>query len=155
MNPLKDLPMLNRWSCLPKAFAMAIGIHWEFLIEMIGHDGSEIIWSELPEPYRRRSFHIQEITDALFKLKYSVTTIDAELITMPAKEGVEPFIIKDKGRMGRYLYSGNTGVLVGKTITGNRHAVYWNGIMIHDPNGTEYGLDLFRIDTFYITKTFA
>ena len=50
----------NRWSCLLTAMSMVLDVDEELLISELGHDGSAIIFENLPEPYCRRSFHIQE-----------------------------------------------------------------------------------------------
>ncbi len=63
----------NNWSCLPTAFAMVIGQTPEWLIEQIGHDGSE-------EPYADKSFkagfHEQECIEVLEGLNYACTPIE-------------------------------------------------------------------------------
>jgi hypothetical protein len=66
----------NRWSCLVTAFAMALDIPVAELIRLVGHDGSEIVNPELPEPGCRRGFHIQEMIEACWSQGHSVTPIE-------------------------------------------------------------------------------
>ena len=48
-------------NCLLHAFQTVTGLN---LIERLGHDGSEIIYPDLPEPICRRGFHTQELFKA-------------------------------------------------------------------------------------------
>lgn len=53
----------NRWTCSVTALAYLLDEDVDKIIERIGHDGSERIWPELPDPKCRRSFHPQELLD--------------------------------------------------------------------------------------------
>jgi hypothetical protein len=63
------------WSCLPTAFAMTSGVSMKEILEVIGHDGSEICWPDLEEPFCRRGFCVQEIVVAGLILGFSVMNI--------------------------------------------------------------------------------
>jgi hypothetical protein len=71
----------NRWSCLPTAFAIALDVDVNLFIKHIGHDGSEFIWPEMPEPMRRRAFHIQECLDIAMKLGFAPVQVEANPIS--------------------------------------------------------------------------
>jgi len=141
MTQLQQQP--NRWSCLPTAFAMAFNIPVAKFIKLIGHDGSEIIFPDMSEPYSRRSFHIQEMLRLSLINGFSVTelqpkpvsSVRGELYALPySKEEFE------------YYLKTYTGVLVGKT-----HAVYWDGTYILDPDcGRPYPIDKFNINMFFV-----
>jgi len=81
---------LNTWSCIPRAFAEIFGIKFDKLLDMIGHDGSEIWWPGYPEPYCRRAFHIQEMIDAGFKLGWYVLVIESAPMLVVGNETPKP-----------------------------------------------------------------
>lgn len=137
----------NRWSCLPTSFAMACRVPLEKILEIIGHDGSQIIWSELSEPKRRRTFHVQECVWAAWKLGFCVTAFEASPQLAASEYNIIdiPIIYDDKDLLRR------RGVITG-VANGNRHAVAYEGRIVYDPNGTVYEFIHcdFLIDTFWI-----
>ena len=120
----------NLWSCLPTAFAMAIGCPVEHLIESIGHDGSEITWPNLDEPMCRRGFHIQEIIAVLTGL--AVTPIERSPRIAPNLTAT-PVTIDNE-----YLFQSvahmTRGVLTGRTPKCG-HAVAYDHGAVCDPRG--------------------
>lgn len=140
----------NRWSCLPTSFAMVLGHQVGELLLRIGHDGSEIIWPALPEPLRRRSFHIQELIAQAWMLGWSVTAIEARPQLVGAV-GVEPLDVQAPWFM--QALSESEGVLTGRTLRGQAHAVAWDGRNCYDPNGTIYGVGQFQAGCFWAIKT--
>jgi hypothetical protein len=145
----------NKWSCLPTAFAMVIDRYVEDLIKDIGHDGSEIIWPELPEPYCRRSFHIQEILQTIWG--YGVLAMPIQVSPVSMSHGSTrpyrvPVQFSPETRF-RYIMTLASGVLIGETQNGQPHAVAWDGNKIFDPNGTTYGIESFVLETFWLVKT--
>jgi len=139
----------NSWSCLPTAFAMVLGMDASNFISKLDHDGSDIIHPDLEEPYKRRSFHIQEMIDICWLLGYTVTEIQA---TPTAEAQGELFVLPQaKNRLEYYLQF--PAVLIGTGYTGIPHAVAWDGSLVCDPNGSSYTLDYFQVDMlFLITK---
>ena len=73
----------NKWSCAVTAFAMALHVPVQELIQEIGHDGSEIVFPELEEPMRRRGFHSQELIYAAWKRGFTVTPIELMPVIAP------------------------------------------------------------------------
>ena len=147
-------PLDNNWSCLPKAFALALEVDFANLIRKVGHDGSEIVRPELPEPYCRRSFHIQEMIDYTTWLGYSVTPIEA----FP-RSVVDDIVLPLPGdhvkRMVDYL-SRYSGVLTGQGVpSGRHHAVAWKNGRVLDPAGVANDLNDFAINTFWIIDNFS
>ena len=63
----------NGWSCLPTAFAIVLGVPVKNIIDFLNHDGSEVLWPNLPEPRCRRSFHVQEVINYCLANNYAVT----------------------------------------------------------------------------------
>jgi hypothetical protein len=65
--------------CLPTAVAKATGTSVEEIYAFLGHDGSEKLWPELPEPYCFRAFHDREIADYCLSLGYSFTRLERRM----------------------------------------------------------------------------
>ena len=113
---LKELVMdkLNNWSCLPAAFAYCMGLTLKDLVELIGHDGSEIVWPDAPSPLDRRGFHMQEITNALQKMCYSAMPVGrGPTLTNghgPAIDVEDEFFEYAKTLLGVHLGVSDTGI---------------------------------------------
>jgi hypothetical protein len=142
----------NRWSCLPTAFAIVLGIPVEKMIKELGHDGSEIIWPGLLEPYCRRSFHIQELIDFCYWRHTHVIQFQAMPTSKPPLVGMVPYPVqlKEETESRMKTLMSRKGVITGVTKSGQTHAVAWNGEMVLDPNGTTYTLNDFSVDIFWL-----
>jgi hypothetical protein len=127
---------------------MVLGVSVEALIVMVGHDGSEIIWPKLPEPSRRKGFHLQELIDIAFDLGWASTPFDAR----PVSRGEPPHILTMKedteARMARIM-TGQPGVATGYDMRGRPHAVAWDGQTVHDCNQKIRSLSEFGLQTFW------
>lgn len=123
----------NGWSCLLVAFAIAINEPYEDLIKEIGHDGSRKIWSHLPEPYCRQSFHPQELIDCCFNRNIHILEIEKYPCLKPIYFNPDMFYVfddqKSLSRFNKYIQT-FPGVLIGST-----HAVAWDGLQLYDPKG--------------------
>lgn len=150
----------NAWSCLAASFATVLNLSVEQIVEYVEHDGSEIIWPHLPDPQKRRSFHIQEMIDVAARFGYSVTPFEAlPRAKVYQEDRVYPLEFKagNAYRINKHLDSAK-GVLTGFNLTGKPHAVAWDGQLIHDPAG-RYTLDgwqpysyerhLYQLETFW------
>jgi hypothetical protein len=141
---MKMILQSNRWDCVPTAFAMCLDVLPLDIYEYIGHDGSEIIWPELEEPYRRRSFHIDEMIDFCMGLSYAPVFIDREPIMSPMVDLEKTFLPYRKefseNRWNNYLKY-HDAVLLGFTKSDKPHAVAWShhDQLIYDPEGFRYG----------------
>lgn len=138
----------NRWSCLPCSFAMALEISLNEMLTRIGHDGSEIIWPQLAEPQRRRTFHIQECFSAAFSLNKTVMEFQFSPTLTP--DGEHVLDVPQKVDIYK-LMSVSTGVLLGRGRCLG-HAVAWNGKSVYDPNGSIYDIEnqsIFTPMTYY------
>ncbi len=144
----------NDWSCLLASAAMALDTDCDTLIAMIGHDGSEIVLPALSEPARRRSFHMQEIIDCAIKLGFSVTPIEVLPYSTPDGKLEFQVNLRNEMRFHSHVY-GSEGILTGRAKK-LYHAVYWDGEIIHDPNGIVYRLNDCKIDIqcFWKIKSF-
>ena len=145
----------NRWSCLPTAFAMAIGITVEEMVNAIGHDGSKIIWPDLPEPRCRRGFHTQECIRVALLLGKSVTPVEYESRLAPGD--VTPLTITNHRWFSAYLTTSCgvvTGV-VGQNGTAKGHALAYSYTLVADPTTgtiTDWLPDGFRPTCLWIVQ---
>jgi hypothetical protein len=57
---MKHLKKYQLWGCMATSFAMAYDMTLDEFYQSVGHDGSEIVYPELPEPMRRRGVHPNE-----------------------------------------------------------------------------------------------
>ena len=149
---MQHLRSPNRWSCLPTSFAMAFNMTLRDLLDEVGHDGSEILHHGLAEPYKRRSFHPQEMIDAGLRLDIAVVQIEA-LPIITSSYGTSKLIHdvpEAEKRIEDYMRSFN-GVMTGRTQPNNLpHAVYCHKGVIYDPNGQVYGSDRFWTQFFFL-----
>jgi hypothetical protein len=139
----------NNWSCLPAAFATVTGIPLETLLELVGHDGSEIIFNDLPEPLCRRSFLGQELVKVLFELGWIVSQYDLHPIGHVDEKHWYGLKIDDIEYINSIL-ADSIGVIGARVrATGNYHATAWDGTWCYDPTGFIYPLDRFDIETYF------
>jgi hypothetical protein len=118
------------------AFAMAIGDDVKDMMEAIGHDGSEIIFPDLPEPMSRRGHHVQECIRVAMRFGYYSTPI--ELLPATASKGcAQVFQLPDCRDLFDTKIRTSRGVL---ECTGRRfdHAVAFGYGTIYDPDGHTY-----------------
>jgi hypothetical protein len=131
----------TRWSCAATAFAMALDVPVAELIESIGHDGSEIIWPDLPDPMCRRGFHSQELIDECLKRGHGCTPVEWNPSTAPSEgEGRYEIFDTDQAaeRVIRSLEYPNSVM----ECEGHRwrHCVHHHDGRIYDPCGQQYDL---------------
>lgn len=124
----------NAWSCLPTAFAIALNIPVKKLIETLGHDGSEIIFEDYPEPQGRRGFHTSELIDYCLRhhnLKVSLIPIAVRLWSSDQKFFYDLYTPEQiSERLALYLKAPRAVVLE------PNHAVAWDGEKVFDPKGS-------------------
>ena len=141
----------NNWSCLLASVAMVLDKSIEELVGAVGHDGSDIVFPHLPEPGKRRGFHIQEFISVILKSGFAMTPI--EVLPYSTPDGKHEFPVDFPNHEERFwnLMYNSVGILTGLR-TRWRHAVAWNGKRIYDPLGSVYShhdIQNFRIDVFY------
>jgi hypothetical protein len=140
----------NSWSCTPTAFAMVLSIDVARLVEMVGHDGSEIYWPDLPSPLSRRGFHIQEMIEVADQLGWSVTPFDARLFSGgPGKNPIEILLREPPALRMQRVMNRRAGVINGSTLRGMGHSVAWDGHNAIDTNATQFDLSRLNIHSFY------
>ena len=124
-------------NCHLNAFAVATGIDREVLLSYLGHDGSEIVFPNEPEPTCRRGFHVQELLYAGFKLGHNFMPLELVPVSRSPLNRDPEFVIEDAVR---YEYIARTikinlGFITGvqrSSASGNiAHAVaFKNGYIV-------------------------
>lgn len=136
----------NAWSCLSTSAAMVLDVNQYDVEAAIGHDGSEIIFPDLDEPFCRRGHHVQEITDLFMAQFHWPVWVERVIVTAdPCGNDVR---WEDDERFFAYVERFK-GILFGNgPDTMNGHAVAWDGSVCYDPRGQKYDLSAFKADAF-------
>lgn len=121
---------------------MAVRVQVADMLDMIGHDGSEVVWPDLSDPHCRRGHHTQECLAASLMFGYAFTPMLPTLVSAPSLH-VEPYFtetILGVPTNERFDATVNhfTGVLCGQTNSGAGHAVAFDAGRIYDPDGFIY-----------------
>lgn len=135
----------NAWSCLPCAFSLATKIPVSNIFSFLGHDGSDIWFPHLPDPFRRRGFHTSEMNDFCIEYGFSAMLI--------------PIAVRlSNGNVSHDLYNNLQSryknlLLKPCIILEPTHAVYWSGTEIVDPRGITRPLESVRsTHVIYVNK---
>ena len=130
---MRLLTQNNRWSCVLYSVAMCINRDPSELITHLGHDGSEILYPDLQDPYCRRAFAIEEFATYLYNHSFCLM----------------PFV-RGGNCNGKDIYFRCDPPLhmVG-VLTYGRHAVAWDGHEVFDPIGLVRKLD-YSWDVFWM-----
>ena len=129
------------WMCMPLAFAMALHMPVADLLAAIGHDGSDIIFPNLPEPLCRRTFHIQELIQVALSRRLAVTPVELFPVLQPGYEAnlLHTTVLYPDNNWRRFdaTLLTSRGVIDG---TGARlgHVVAYDHGTIFDPRGAIY-----------------
>jgi hypothetical protein len=133
-----------------KSLSIALNKPLNKIIKVIGHDGSDIIWPDNPEPTNRRGFHPQELMDACLKFNRAPVWIERRPCSV-GRVGSEPFNIYDSDDRWLELVAQGSGVLFGSVLAG-RHAWAKLGPWIKDPrypdDPKDWMLLISRMDAF-------
>lgn len=141
----------NNWSCVPAAFATATGIPLDELLEVIGHDGSHLIFPDLEEPYCRRGFNGQELVTALFCFGWLAVQVEKIPQSITDETHIFDIIYSDPDIVMKAFMENSIGVIAGTFLsTGKRHAAAWDGQQCFDPSGMIYPLDKYEVDIYYL-----
>lgn len=120
---------MSAFSCLLDCFSYALQIPQDILINGLGHDGSQIIYETLPEPYCRRGFNVFELMDVAWnvhniKLVFLLRKIQCENQLSPCPITV----IED---LTSKYFKWNYPLIV---MTPSHAVVCRNGQIIYDPS---------------------
>lgn len=133
---MKLLTKKNRWECLLYSMSMALDTSPEELVEVIGHDGSQILDSEAPEPQGRRGFHIQEFVPHILSLGKTMTPFELLPVNLypNGRTYREPLNVERYQSFMDSLHRGR-GVITGVTEGQGGHAVAFHHHAVYDPDG--------------------
>jgi hypothetical protein len=127
----------ERWLCMATSFAMALGVPVSKLLTEIGHDGSQIVFPDLPEPACRAGHHVQECIQASLNRGIAFTPIEFNPITRtfgnpPTYHSILP---DEQARWRRFanLMTRREGVIEG-WVTNWGHAMAFENGVIFDPD---------------------
>jgi hypothetical protein len=127
------------WMCMPLAFAMALDTPVADLLAAIGHDGSEIVFPSLPEPLRRRCFHVQELIQVALARGLAVTPVELFPVLQSIEAGPHKTVLYPDNNWQRFeeTIRASRGVIDG---TGARygHVVAYDHGRVYDPRGPDY-----------------
>lgn len=123
----------------------------ETIFRAVGHDGSKVLWPELPEPQRRKAIHIEEIKYVAFSFGRVLADFVPGLLYSPSGDPSTAdhidLLPQLKGVMCNF-----DGILLGRFSGRGSHAVAWNAKeqVVYDPAGRLVNnLDAFEIDSFH------
>lgn len=149
MLPPTPIIKANQWSCEITAYAMATNRPVSEFINLIGHNGGEIAFPGMREPFCRRGFHHQELIMASMLIGFTVTPFELIPASIPkspdphqAHEGrnvVHPLLIDTATRRSMFLrlIEGRRGVLTGRCRVSHHAVTFYMGLLI-DPDGDTY-----------------
>lgn len=115
---------------------MALGITTQRFYDFAGHDGSEVVLPDYPEPICRAGFHPQEAVVVAWKLGFSCTPFEVQPMSLNV-HGTSPRAIPWPRDLFDDLLHGN-GVIECATREHTGHAVAFSMGMIFDPHGHKY-----------------
>lgn len=129
---MKLIEQPNRWTCQVTALAMLLDAPLAVILAEIGHDGSRIIDSTLPEPKCRRSFVMAELQDVCYFRGYSLVPFEAD----PILSELEHIYDEDirEARI-KHVMDGRKGLIEGAYSLDNPHMTAWDGREVFDPAG--------------------
>lgn len=128
----------NRYSCMLDAFAEILHVPADSLIHEIGHNGLESDGTP-------RGFHTQELIECLLRRGKSVTAIELYPVASNEITGTtDPIFFpptfdraSNASRFARCLAE-SPGVLQGRNLRGNPHALVWDTFRAYDASGFSY-----------------
>ena len=142
-----------RGTCLPTSFAMAMDVSVIDVLNALGHDGSEIVWPNLPEPTCRRGFHIQELIRLAMQWGWSVTPVElAPVLGCADGRSFQVYPDDECWAFFEQVIRTSQGVIEGHGLR-CRHAVAYDNGRIFDPDsgGYDYSREACQSRCFYPT----
>jgi hypothetical protein len=124
---------------MPLSFAMALDIPVADVIDAVGHDGSKILFPNLPEPACRQGFHIQELIHVALNQRCSVTPIELFPVLGSADLRQTTTILYPTGNWNLFnsTIENSCGVIDGQGYRFGHMVAYDHG-QIFDPKGFVY-----------------
>lgn len=142
---MKHLKKAHQAQCMLYAFAMAFDVNPQDIIRHLRHDGTEVIWPDLPPPKCYRGFHIAEMYHFAMMNDYAIYELPREVITGHDDQHTKEVKIHD--------YLNYARAYKGVLLTEN-HAYAYDGWNVIDPDTGESHHSLLFSDvpwhTFYV-----
>lgn len=132
------MKLIKHYHCILASAAMALNRTPDQLIEMIGHDGMEVLYPSLPKPGCYRGFHTQEIIEVALHLGKTATPVEARPVGTP--DGEHTFELSRIGRFDsaierfRFYLRTQQGIILGQTGR-LHHACGFSIGKVYDPRG--------------------
>lgn len=129
---------------------MHLNVSIEALYRRVGHDGSEIVNKEMPEPWCRRAFHERELIDLAYEHSHWMIRIDRDLDHIGLKH-------YNDARLFALILQHPT-IIVGEFP--KQHAVACDTDSVFDPRGYVSPRQIFiekwhkQIMSIYVIKSF-
>jgi hypothetical protein len=113
---------------------MTLDIAVEDIFAELGHDGGTIFWPDLPEPMRRRGFHVQELIEVALRRGYAVTPFELSPVL---RCGDKEYCFDARWSAFANTVENSIGVLTGKGVRTHHAVAYYYG-QIFDPDNGVY-----------------
>lgn len=140
------------WSCWPTCLAIIAKKTPLDIMEIIGHDGSEIMSDGMVDPQGRRAFNDMEILYAAEKLGIHIMPFMPS-IKMQACIGSDRVIERRFEKQFEWVFNAYSGIVCGFRCRSPQmgHAVVWdhNREVFYDPVGSTLDRKDFYIEVFY------
>lgn len=153
----------NRWSCGLASLAMLFDSSVEEIVNLLGHDGSEIKWADYKEPFCRRAFHTQEFQDISNHFGFILSEIVGVpmLCAMNPEDAIPMWELEHCERRLMDYMNGNQGLIIGQYSLDKFHMCAWDGYEVLDPmEPRRYSLDsrdqqVITIGSFWLKSKIA
>ncbi len=137
---MKLQKQIEKWQCAVTSFAMAMDMPVSELIEMIGHDGGEIMFPSKPDPQNRRGHNVYELIRFALSLDFAVTPIPLHPASKPFDNSTEVIgIFEDHSDWNFFTnqLATSQGTIECAGPRGN-HMIAYDHNLIYDPRGVEF-----------------
>ena len=132
---MRSIRQPNDFTCHPSAFAMALGITLDRMLELIGHDGSRVMKASMPFPRKLEAFHTDQIMYVALQLGFACLCF----LRRPGMESDEGYVDISGNYWGYDEFlewlKDKHGVLgvKSKKFESCWHSVAWDGKIVYDP----------------------
>jgi len=131
----------NNNQCVAASLAMVLGYSLDTTLELLGHDGLEIINPHMEPPNCYRSFHPQELVDVCDKQGHALVMVDL-LCYMNHGGHIISHLEDQVETRKQYYLSRYDSIIYGTLYNDSKkgHAVAWNyqQQLVYDPRGYTY-----------------
>lgn len=130
----RPVPKKNSWECVAASAATILGIKLSDFFLIAGHDGSEKIVEEAPDPNGRRGFHMQEVQ----RVAYTMGVVFAEFQPLPrlAVAGQVVVVQQPTDSISRSLHYGQGLIVLAQKD--RHHCVAFSRGNVFDPDTTQW-----------------